>query len=426
VKRLGVLAAVLVSASLAAWAGLEVYRKTDQPGAASDIPTTRVRRGDVAFAVSAKGELQGSNSVMLTAPMAGGVELVLTSLRESGDLVKAGDVVAEFDTTELTFNLREAEADLAEAEQQVRQAKAESLARDEEARLALLKAESELRIAELEARRNDMLAAIAARQNELAVESARDRLHQLQEDLASRKATADAGIAMQEAAVKKAQVKSEMARKMIDGMTLRTPADGYVSIQQNPSSGFITWGMELPIFQVGNTARPGMAVAQIPNLDGMEVSARISELDRGHLAVGQPAEIVVVAAPGHTFRGKISNIGNTTGPPWDRRFECKLAIEDPVPELRPGMSAEIEIVTAALSDVLWLPSQALFDRDGQKFVYLSRAGSFAPVDVKLVRSGESKVVIEGLDEGAVVALADPTKKATAATAGSASEAITGR
>ena len=125
-------------------------------------------------------------------------------------------MVAEFDTTELTFNLREAEADLAEAEQQVRQAKAESLARDEEARLALLKAESELRIAELEARRNDMLAAIAARQNELAVESARDRLHQLQEDLASRKATADAGIAMQEAAVKKAQVKSEMARKMID------------------------------------------------------------------------------------------------------------------------------------------------------------------------------------------------------------------
>jgi RND family efflux transporter MFP subunit len=426
VRRIWLLAIVLGSASLAAWAGLEVYRKADKPGADADIPTTAVQRGDVTFSITAKGELQGGNSTMLTAPMAGGVELVITSLRDPGELVRAGDTVVEFDSTELTFNLREAEADLAEAEQQLRQAKAESLAREEEARYSLLKAESDLRLAELEARRNDMLAAIAARQNELAVESARDRLHQLQEDLASRKATTQAGIAIQEAAVKKAQVKAAMARKLIDSMTLRAAADGYVSVQQNTSSGMIMWGMELPIFQVGNTVRPGMAVAQIPNLDGMQVSARISELDRGHLAVGQEAKIEVVATPGRAFRGRITNIGNTMGPPWDRRFECKLAIDDPTPELRPGMSAQIEIITAELSDVLWLPSQALFDRDGQKFVYLSRAGSFAPVDVELVRSGESRVVLQGLEEGAIVALADPTQRAEAGTTGSASEAITGR
>jgi len=58
--------------------------------------------------------LQGGNSKMLTAPMVGGSGLVLTSLRRQGELVKAGDVVAEFDTTEQNFKLREAEADLAE------------------------------------------------------------------------------------------------------------------------------------------------------------------------------------------------------------------------------------------------------------------------------------------------------------------------
>ena len=425
-RRVWVLAIVLASASLAAWAGLEVYSRTDTPVADVEIPTTEVRRGDVTFSVAAKGELQGGDSAMLTAPMAGGVELVITSLREPGELVRAGDTVVEFDATELTFNLREAEADLAEAEQQVRRATAESQAREEEARYALLKAESDLRLAELEARRNDMLAAIAARQNELAVEAARDRLRQLQEDLASRKATTEAGIAIQEAAVKKAQVKAEMARKMIESMTLRAAADGYVSIQQNSNTGMIMWGMQLPIFQVGNTVRPGMGVAQIPNLGGMQVSARISELDRGHLAVGQAAKIEVVATPDKVFRGRITNIGNTMGPPWDRRFECKLAIDNPLPELRPGMSAKIEIITAEMTDVLWLPSQALFDRDGQKFVYLSRASSFAPVDVELVRSGESKVVIRGLKENAIVALADPTKKAEAGTTSSASEALTGR
>jgi hypothetical protein len=74
-----------------------------------------VKRGDVTFSISAKGELQGGKSMMLGAPMAGGIQLVITSLRDPGDLVRAGDIVVEFDTTELTFNMREAEADLGEA-----------------------------------------------------------------------------------------------------------------------------------------------------------------------------------------------------------------------------------------------------------------------------------------------------------------------
>jgi hypothetical protein len=79
------------------------------------------------------------------------------------------------------------------------------------------------------------------------------------------------------------------------------------------------------------------------------------------------------------------------------------------------MSARIEIVTAQLADVLWLPSQALFDRDAQKFVYRLRDGVFAPVDIQLVRSGESEAVITGLNENDIVALADPTQQAEAET-----------
>ena len=66
---------------------------------------------------------------MLTAPMMGGSELILTALRNSGELVKEGDVVAQFDTTEQEFKLKEAEADLAEAEQQVIQTEADNRAK---------------------------------------------------------------------------------------------------------------------------------------------------------------------------------------------------------------------------------------------------------------------------------------------------------
>ena len=60
-----------------------------------------------------------------------------------------------------------------------------------------------------------------------------------------------------------------------------------------------------------------------------------------------------------------------------------------------------------MKSVLWLPSQALFESDGRKFVYVRRGSGFTPQDVNLVRRSETSVVIEGLKEGELVALASP-------------------
>jgi HlyD family secretion protein len=167
------------------------------------------------------------------------------------------------------------------------------------------------------------------------------------------------------------------------------------------------WGMEMPLLQVGDTVRAGMAVAQIPDLHSWELSARIGELDRGHLTEGQAARVEVVALPGRTFTGKVKNIGGTTGPPWDRHFICKLTLDEPSPELRPGMTANIQITTETLEHVLWVPSQALFESDGRTFVYVETPSGFTPRDVKLVRRSESQAVITGVTEGHSVALANP-------------------
>src|SRR5258708_26652021 len=126
---------------------------------------------------------------MRTAPMTGGNDLSVTSLRERVEEVNEGETVAEFDTTEQSFKLKEAEADLAEAEQQVVQAQADSKAKEEESRYLLLQAKADLRQAELEARRNPLIATITARQNDLAVEAARDHLRQGEPTITNQQAT---------------------------------------------------------------------------------------------------------------------------------------------------------------------------------------------------------------------------------------------
>jgi hypothetical protein len=168
----------------------------------------------------------------------------------------------------------------------------------------------------------------------------------------------------------------------------------------------------MPALQVGDTVRAGMAVAQIPDMNSWEVAARIAELDRGHLAVGQKVDVHAIALHGRTFQGRLHTIGGTTGPPWDRRFDTRIAIEQPSRDLRPGMSTRLVITTAVMKNVLWLPAQAVFDSEGRKFVYVKTGDSFRQKDVAMVRRSESKVVIEGIAEGQMVALANPDELRT--------------
>ncbi len=410
-KRLIVLLLTLVTIAAAGMLALGAIRASKVVATTSgpEVPITKVKKGRVTITVSARGELQGGNSEMLVAPMAGVDTMAITSLRDPGELVNAGDVVVQFDTTQQEYNQREAEADLLESEQQVIQAKASSQAVQEETQYQFESTKSDVKLAQLEVRRNPLLPTIVARQNDLAVEAAQNRLHQAEQDMINKKANAEAGIAIQEAAMNKAKVSSQTAQRMIDSMTLKAKTTGYCNLQPN-TSGNIFWGAPLPALQLGDTVRAGMAVVQIPDMKNWEVSANIGELDQGHLSPGQKVSVAIVALAGKSYSGHVKTMGGTSGPPWDRHFETRIALDETGPDLRPGMSSNIVITAEVLDNVIWVPSQALFESDGRSFVYLQSPAGFTPHDVKLVRRSESQAVLTGLNEGEAVAMSNPTQQ----------------
>src|SRR5581483_8073059 len=95
--RIVVLLVVLIVLAAGAWGALHLLRGATA-ASAGQIPTTRVKRGKVVISVAARGELQGGNSEMLVAPMTGSDSMAITSLREPGEMVKAGDTIVQFDT----------------------------------------------------------------------------------------------------------------------------------------------------------------------------------------------------------------------------------------------------------------------------------------------------------------------------------------
>ena len=415
-RTLLIVAAVIAVVGVLTWGAMRVVKAGAAPSA-GQTPATRVKRGPVTITVAARGDLQGGNTEMLVAPMVASDSLAVTFLRQPGELVKPDDTVVQFDTTQQEYNLREAEADLAEAQQKILQTEADNQAGDEETRYAVEAARTDVKLAELEVGRNETVSRAQARDNEIALEAARNRLRQAEQDLVNKKASTAAGLAIQRAGENRARMMADMARKSIESMTLKAKTSGYISLQTNTFGLFvITSGMTLPLIQLGDSVRPGMSVAQVFDMQSWEAAALVPELDRGHLAVGQPASVSVVALAGKTYQGRVKSLGSPSGQPWDRKFECRISLDQPGPELRPGMSLNLAITAGKLDDVLWVPSQALFERDGRSFVYVKGPAGFTGRDVTLVKRTESQVVLTGVNEGDEVALSNPSEQAQPARA----------
>jgi len=104
-----------------------------------------------------------------------------------------------------------------------------------------------------------------------------------------------------------------------------------------------------------------------------------------------------------------------TGTPWSEAELANAKLPPPPEEesqldvlLRPGLLADVEIFVERIPNAIYVPVQAVFEREGKTLVYVRSRGRFEPRPVKLARRSESAMVIqEGLKPDEIVALADP-------------------
>lgn len=79
--------------------------------------------------------------------------------------------------------------------------------------------------------------------------------------------------------------------------------------------------------------------------------------------------------------------------------------------LRPGLLADVEIVVDKVANAIYVPNQAMFEKDGKPVVYVKSANVFEPRFIKPLKRSESVLIVaEGVQPGEVIALTDPTAK----------------
>lgn len=382
------------------------------------VPTTRVQRGQVDTSINATGELKTTRATVLTAPAVGGTLRLLT-LQATGTTVKAGEVVLEFDPSDQEDKLDEARGQLLEAELEIEKLHADAAVQSAQDKVDLLTARFDVRKAELDTSGNELLSAIKARQNELTLEEARRRLAQLQEDIASHASTSEAAMAVLVEKRKKAQLAMDLAKQTIASMVVRAPVDGLVSVNANRDGvNFFYAGMQFPEYREGDTVWSGRQIAELLDVRQMEFVARVPETDRATVAAGQRATLTLDGLSGATLDAKVTNVGQIRpgmggfrGPEGPvRLLDVSLALDRPLETARPGLTAKVKIASEPLKNVLYVPRQAIFDRDGKPWVYVKVGRGFEARAVTIVARTESAVVVKDLAEGAEIALANPEQK----------------
>jgi len=417
---------VTIGASLVcvAIAGFAMVHWAAPKTAALDLPVARVKRGDLAMRVYVTGELRASQSQMLTAPPIGGGALQITHLLHTGTAVKKGDLVIEFDPAEQRYNLEQQRSELMQAEQEITKAKADAAVAAAQDKVALLKARFDVRSAELDVQKNELVSPIDAQKNNLALEGAKRVLAELEQDIKSRSVSNQATISLAEEKRNKAKLAMDEAQKNIEKMRVTSPMDGLIALEKNENAagGFFFSGMTLPEYREGDQVGPGSTVAQVIDPSGLELAVKVGEIERNNIKVGQTVDIVLDALPGETFHGTVKTVGSGSAHMfWDddsgTKFEVTVKLAGVDSRMRPGMTAHVSISGDTQKNVLYIPRQALFLKDGKRIAYVRNGNNFDPHEVKIEAENESRAAIQGLGAGTEIALIDPTapRKSTAAT-----------
>jgi len=414
-RRIIASAIVLVIAVLIGRGVVNAARSFSTPDA--PIPTARVERGDVQIDVFTSGELRAPHSISLIAPSVNGT-LQIVSMASTGAAVKPGDVVIQFDPSEQQYNFEQAESQLRQAEQDITKAKADAAVQAAQDQTDLLKARFDVRRAELEVGRNELVSSIDAEKNNLALEEAKRKLAQLEQDVKSRATSGQAGIRVLEEKRNAARLAMQVAQHNIENMTLKSTISGIVAAKENRDTlgGICCFpGMILPEYRAGDLVQSGRVLADVLDINQMEVQAKVSETDRSNIAPNESAEVQIDAHPGEVLPAKVKTVAGLAphdfwGGNSQAKFPATFQLERNSPDLRPGISALVKVHGVRLSDVLYLPAQSLFDKDGKPVVYVKHGDDFQATAVKVKYRTESRIVIEGLPAGTEVAVINPSNK----------------
>jgi HlyD family secretion protein len=398
-------AAVLVLAA-SGWACRSAGSEPATSNSTSASSTTvTLRRGTFTRTVRVAGITEAVRNAAAVAPRLAGQNasnLTITKLVASGALVKEGEVLVEFDSQDQIRAAFDRRTEFQDLEQQIRRVQAEQATAYAADETAMKQAENDVSRAELDTRKNRVLPPIEADKNNLALEEAKARLTEVRQARALRRRTAAADMKILEIQRARMEQTLKHAEDNAAYMVIRAPFNGLAVVQP------VFKGSAMTELQEGDDVRPGMPIVNVVDPTSMQVRARVSQVDRSLVAVGQPVRVTLDAYPGVSFDGKVAQLAplaiTSSVTSAVRGFVALISIAGSDAVLMPDLSAAVDVTVQQRENVLVLPRESVaVDKTGA-WVRVKRGGSFVRRAVTVGEIGDLQVIVaSGVAEGEVLA-----------------------
>ena len=337
------------------------------------VQTGQVTRGDLAAIVTSSGEIKPKNYINIGANAMGNITEILV---KEGDHVRKGQLLARVENTQPTADVAAYQASVSSAEADTTASEAGLKAADEN--IHTMEAGLEHDKADL-----DRMKADFDRAQELFNEKLLAR-----QDFELKKFTYEAQkaqITQSEAKIVQARAQREQNAAQVSS-TQRHIAQARANLNRfadvlrkydsvAPLDGVVT---NLPV-RVGESVVPGIqnsegsVIMTIADMSMITAEVKVDETDIVSVHLGQVADITIDAIPNKTFKGHVTEIGDTailrsTGLAASQStissqeakdFKVVIAMDNPPEEVRPGLSCTAKVTTATRANAVTIPIQAL-------------------------------------------------------------------
>lgn len=422
----------------------------------AELQTEEAKLGALVATVGATGTVRANQSALLTWETSGLVDEVLIG---AGDQVQSGDVLATLMQTSLPQNIILAEADLLSNQQaledlyelasgldiaQAAQSIADSTKVVEDAQRYLDNITTPARQTDIDQAsstvvlsrdrldkaqdnfapyenksednliRANLLSALAKAQTDY--DSAVSRLNALQGvSSATTIAIAEADLTLAKASLADAE---EQYQELLGDPSNEDIAVAEARISaaqatlnqafvQAPFSGTITQAHP----KTGDRISPNLTAFRLDDLSQMLVDVSVSEIDINRIQVGQEVILTFDAILAKEYHGIIEEVG-IIGESQQGvvSFNVTVTLIDSDEQVKPGMTAGVNIVVSQLEEALLIPNRAVRVLDGERVVYVLENGEIKPVQVTLGSSSDthSEVLDTELQVGDLIILNPPT------------------
>jgi HlyD family secretion protein len=339
-NRKNILISLGVIVLLAAIAAANLFWR---PASGPSVTVEAIKSRDLEAIVSASGKIQPKRLVNISADTAGRV--VDLAVNE-GDRIKRGQFLLQIDPKSLRTRVDSGAASLQAAEgslEQVRQAVETARAQFEQTQKTAAR-QRELWDQQLTTRESIERAENDARVAESAL---REREKQ---------------VSAQAARIDQERAGLESARYDLSKVRIESPIDGIVT-RRNIQEG------ETAVIGTMNNA--GTVLLTLADMSVIQAEVEVDETNIPNVQLGQRAKVTIDALPDRTFKGHVSEIGNSPiqAPAGQQNtnqatnFKVVVVVDEPIPDVRPGFTCTADITTATRANVTSVPIPAVAVRE---------------------------------------------------------------